>query len=194
MKFFLALLISITVQQVMANPAPALYCVSLKSYPAAMVNQINVFTNKKGTLRINLQFTAVNDSDADDVFNVDTKMIQTVTRLQYDEKSGVFYNGANKLQFQVSKQAMTPEQTKQAFAMNHQVAFDWENMPGHKVEFKKYYPARFLSYNLIGHTDKWDRVLAEAYKAGVIYYICGNADDMIGARKSPLDGLLGSDD
>ena len=185
MKFAFAFILAITASQAaIAIEVPELYCVSTKSYHN--VNQINVFTNKKGTMNISLQFYAVSEY-GDEAGFFDTDMLQTITKLNYDSATGIISNGARKASLQVSKTPITPAAAAKLLVKGE--FDDLENPSGHKVLFKQYYTAKMIEYTLPGRKGYWDRSLMEAFNAGVTDYVCGNIKDAKGPRPSIFDAL-----
>lgn len=184
MKFLISIIALLAFQSAGASQFPAVYCVSTQSFEN--VNQINLFTNKSGTMRINLQYYAVSEDGAD-AGNFDTDTIQTVTRLQYDAKTGVITNGTGKLSLTLSADPITPKQAEKLMEKS-KAGFDLENPSGSKIDFKKYYVAKMTEYNLPGKKDTWARSLMDAFKAGVTEYVCGKREDVVGRKRSIFDG------
>lgn len=182
MKAFVVLSLALLASASAQAAFPEVYCVSTRSI--GVVNQINVFTNSKGTMRISLQFWT---TDGQNEGNFDSGILQTIARLNYDARTGLMSNGADKVQFQLGKDAISPKRAEAMFAKDKPV--DLWNMPGHKIEFKKYYLGTMVDYNLRGRKGYWSEDLVKAFREGVTEYVCGKREDAIGARKNIFDDL-----
>lgn len=163
---------------------PEVYCVSTRSFE--FINQINIFTNQKGTMRISIQYYA---TDGQNEGNFDSANLHTVTRLNYDKSTGMMANRADKVQFLLDNKPISPANAEKMFAERSAHTFDLMNLPGHKLDFKRYYLGKMVDYNLPGRSGYWTEDLMKAFRSGVTEYVCGRREDIKGRRPSIFDGL-----
>jgi len=163
---------------------PELYCVSAKSYQD--VNQINLFTNSKGTLRISLQHYAVSNNGGDAGL-FDTSTLTKAQNLHYDKSTGVIVNEGNTIRFKLESDSISSAEANKILNADKGKHQDLENPSGFKVVFSKYYRGTMQGYNLPAKKGTWMEDLVQAFNAGVTEYVCGKRQDAKKAAPSIFD-------
>ncbi len=162
-----------------ANAAtPALYCVSTKTYSDNKnwpVNQINIFTDGKGKMRMSLQFHAWGQSEEEDA-TITTPTLLTLSNLSFNEKSQELKNANGKFVLVLGKEISSTE--AEGILNAKKVSFSFEDPAGMLVEFKKYHLAKLSQFSYPGKVGEWSSTLMDAHKNGVNEYVCGDIRDV----------------
>lgn len=161
-----------------AAKTPALYCISTESFHSKNswpVNQIEIFTNDKGSMQMRLQFHAWGQSEVE-VANITTDSLLRLNQLSFDASTKTLSNSSQKFVLTLQED-LSPNQAK-AILSKKEAGFDFVNPAGLAVNFKKLSLAKLSAFDYPGKSNEWSGTLMEAFKAGVNEYICGNHKDV----------------
>lgn len=173
-SFFLLMISSVA----FASSTPMLYCVSTKTFNDGKswpVNQINIFTNSAGSLKMSLQYHAWGQSEDEDA-TITTPMLLSLRQLSFDAKASTLKNSSGDFELALGKEISVAQ--AHAILAKKDVSFSFEDPAGMLVEFKKYRLAAITAFNYPGKRGQWSSTLMSAYKAGVNEYVCGDAKDI----------------
>lgn len=158
---------------------PALYCVSTQTYSDNNhwpVNQINIFTDTEGALKINLQYYTWGQQE-NEYANITTGNLVDLKGLTLDEATQTLNTADGKFSLALGKEITASASDKILSKKN--VGMDFMNPAGMLLEFKKYRLATVKKYDFSNKKNKWTyNILIDAYKSGVTTYVCGDHKDI----------------